>query len=257
MTEPSRSSVEIGDRSLSTSTMLGGRPTIVLLHDGLGSIAQWRSVPQLVADHTGSEVFAYDRSGHGSSRPTPDGPWPADWLEREADVLEQLLDLLGIERPILVGHSDGGSIALIHAMRFHRAAGVVAIAAHSWVEDAAVDHIAGLRGAPAAVIAGLSVHHKDARAVFDAWSGVWTSDAFRTWDLRPTLAAIDVPVLVVQGSDDEYATDAQAVETARAIGDNADHRLVPGGHLLHHDHPEVVAELVAQFATRIEDDGSS
>ena len=99
------------------------------------------------------------------------------------------------------------------------------------------------------MIAGLRAHHADPVAVFEAWSGVWTSDEFGRWDVRPQLAAVDVPVVVAQGDADEYATDAQAIETAASIGDNASCVLLPGlGHLLHHQAPDLVADLVADFS---------
>ena len=179
----------------------------------------------------------------------PVGAWPADWLHDEAVRLARLLDICEVDRPILVGHSDGGSIALIHAATTDASVGVVALAAHSWVEQVTSDRIAALRARPEPVIAGLRAHHADPVAVFEAWSGVWTSDEFSRWDIRPQLAAVDVPVVVAQGDADEYATDAQAIETAASIGDNASCVLLPGlGHLLHHQAPDLVADLVADFS---------
>ena len=102
-----------------------------MLHDGLGSIAQWRDVPGRIADRLGVGVMAYDRPGHGASTPVPSGPWPADWLSHEADRLASLLRELEVQQPLLVGHSDGGSISLIHAATGGDVAGVVALAPHS------------------------------------------------------------------------------------------------------------------------------
>jgi pimeloyl-ACP methyl ester carboxylesterase len=251
--EPLVAVVAVGEATLATATWGEGQPEIVLLHDGLGSIAQWRSVPAGVAQRCGRTVLAYDRPGHGRSTPVPVGAWPTRWLHDEAERLALLLEVCGIDRPILVGHSDGGSIALIHAATTDATAGVVALAAHSWVEQITVDRIAALRARPEPVIAGLRDHHADPAAVFEAWSGVWTSDEFRRWDIRPQLAAVDVPVVVAQGDTDEYATDAQAIETAAAIGDNASCVLLPRlGHLLHHHDPDLVADVVADFADTID-----
>jgi len=250
---PITSRLDLGRRSLTTATWGSGPPDIVFLHDGLGSIGQWRDVPMLVAEQTGRSVVAYDRAGHGESTPVPSGAWPADWLHSEAAVLADLLVALGIQQPLLVGHSDGGSIALLHAAATSLAVeGVVALAAHSWVEPVCVDAITRMRASPAPIIAGLARHHCEPVALFDAWSGVWTSAEFAEWDIRAQLRSVSAPVLVVQGSDDVYATPEHARRTAEAIGDNAEHHLVDGlGHLLHHDDGAFVVSAVVEFARSI------
>lgn len=252
--EPSDiSTVAVAAREL-TVARWGDRPAgIVLLHDGLGSIAQWRDVPARIATRTGSGVVAYDRAGHGRSRPVPSGPWPADWMHREADVLAALLDELAITSPLLVGHSDGGSIALLHAATEpDRCAGLVAIAAHTWVEQVCVDAIAAMRARPEPIVAGLARAHDAPAAVFEAWSGSWTSDAFRSWDIRDQLATIECPTLVVQGDADEYATDAQVTATVDAIGDNASAMRLDGiGHVVHHQAPDLVVDIVADFHSQL------
>jgi pimeloyl-ACP methyl ester carboxylesterase len=194
-------------------------------------------------------VLAYDRAGHGESTPWPTGPWPPDWLHREAATLAALIEAVGASSPALVGHSDGGSIAAIHAAAAPSACGAVALlAAHTWVETVTVDEIARMRAAPEGIIAGLQRFHARPRALFEAWSGVWVGDEFARWDIRPTLHTISAPALVVQGAADEYATDAHATETSAAIGDNAQCRLLPGlGHVLHHEAPDRVTELIAGF----------
>ncbi len=227
-----------------------GPPSIVLSHDGLGSIGQWRDVPERVHAATGQTVLAIDRAGHGASTPVPTGAWPADWLHREADVLADLLAAVGADEPLLVGHSDGASISLLAAAGGTACRGVVSLAAHTWVEDVCVSAIEGMRAQPARFVVGLGAFHEHPAAVFEAWSGVWTSDAFRRWDIRDRLGAIDVPVTVAQGAADEYATDAQVWETAAAIGSNASASLLAGlGHLLHFEAPDVVVDLIADAAT--------
>lgn len=240
--------VVVGTSTLAAATWGEGQAEIVLLHDGLGSIGQWRDVPAALHAATGRTVLAYDRAGHGTSTPVPSGPWPTRWLHHEAEILDAVLDEVAVDRPLLVGHSDGGSIALLTAAAGRPLRGVVTLAAHSYVEQVCVDAIAAMRAAPERWIAGLARAHDHAKAVFEAWSGVWTSDAFRTWDVRPTLTAIGCTTLVVQGADDEYATPAHARTTAAAIGANASSLLLPGlGHLLHHQAPDRVVEVIAGF----------
>ncbi|MGF1597129.1 MAG: alpha/beta fold hydrolase [Acidimicrobiales bacterium] len=253
--EPVSETVELGDASIATTRWGHDAPSIVMLHDGLGSAAQWRGVPAAIAKRTGRTVLAYDRPGHGGSTPTPTGPWPDDWLVEQAELLGALLAHFGTERPVLVGHSDGGTIALIRATTDASIAGIVAIAAHTFVERVAIDFIRELRTDPAPVIAGLARHHAEPVALWEAWSGAWTSDRLAGFDIRPQLGSIDVPVLVVQGDGDEYATMAQLTDTAAAIGDNAMPKLLPDTrHLPHHTTPDVVVELVHDFvATHLDD----
>jgi len=222
-----------------------------MLHDGLGSITQWRNVPAQVAEHTGKTVLAYERSGHGESSPTPSGPWPADWLAHEATVLARLLDLQQIEDPVLVGHSDGGSIALLYAAEpGNHVRKLLTLACHSWVEQICFDSIVDMRADRDAIVRGLSRHHVEPEAVFEAWSGAWVSDEFRPWDIRPQIGSITAPTLIAQGANDAYATQSHAHETAAAIGSNATARIVPDlGHIMHHDDADAVAALIADFAT--------
>lgn len=223
-----------------------GRPEIVFLHDGLGSISQWRNVPERVHEETGATLLAYERAGHGSSTPVPTGRWPPDWLHREAEVLAALLIEVSADRPLLVGHSDGGSISLIAAANLADVRGVVSLAAHSWVEQVCVDSIAAMRETQTRYIKGLSRDHHHPVEVFEAWSGVWVSSEFRAWDIRDRLGAITVPVIVAQGDGDEYASVEHVSSTVEAIGENATGRLLPGvGHLVHHQDADAVIELVA------------
>jgi pimeloyl-ACP methyl ester carboxylesterase len=240
--------VDVAGARLRTATWGEGRASIVLLHDGLGSIGQWRDVPSEIHRETGATVMAYERAGHGASRPAPTGSWPADWLHREAAVLNDLLGALDIEAPTLVGHSDGGSIALIHAANGVACQGVIALAGHTWVEGICVESIQAMRAGRAHFINALGRHHDAPDAVFEAWSGGWVSDDFAFWDIRPLIGAIDCPVIVVQGTRDEYATDAQLTETVTAIGANAEmHRVEGGRHVLHQTRPDLVTALVAAF----------
>lgn len=249
--DPRVAVVAVGACQLRTATWGSGAVNIVLLHDGLGSISQWRDTPAQIAAATGVAVMAYERAGHGGSTPVPDGSWPTDWLHREAGVFGELLQAMHIDHPLLVGHSDGGTTALLHAAGGGACRGVVALAAHTWVEKRCSDAIAGMRRRPDRFVTSLATHHDAPAELFEAWSSTWVSDAFATWDIRPMLASITVPALVVQGDRDEYATDAQLTETAAAIGTNATVMRVAGArHVIHHEEPAVVTALVAEFYDR-------
>ena len=249
MMEPTAETIDVAGCSLRSVTWGTGAPDIVLLHDGLGSIGQWRSVPREVAQRTGRTLLAYERAGHGQSTPTPRGPWPTDWLHREAGVLHELLNEVGAEEAVLVGHSDGGSISLLHAAEPHaRSRAVLALAPHSWVEDICFSSIVGMRANREKIVEGLSRHHSHPAEVFEAWSGVWVSEEFRSWDVRPQLGGIRVPTLIAQGRDDAYASEDQAHLTAAAAGAVARSQIVDGvGHIMHHDDAEVVVDLIADF----------
>ena len=240
--------VDFDGAQLRTATWGNGPASIVLLHDGLGSIEQWRNIPSAVHSSTGATVMAYERAGHGASLPAPSGPWPADWLYQEASALDGLIGRVGIESPTLVGHSDGGSIALIQAAISSTCQSVMVLAAHSWVEDVCVESIRAMRARRAHVVTALSRYHDAPGALFEAWSGRWVSDEFASWDIRSLIGDIECPALVVQGTRDEYATDAQLTETAASIGANAGlHWIQDGGHVLHHDEPDQVVALIASF----------
>ena len=254
---PVETTVELDGTALTVARWGEAPAEIVLLHDGLGSIGQWRSIPARIAAETGRTVLAYDRPGHGRSTPVPTGAWPADWLHVEADRFGRLLDALGpavAERPLVVGHSDGGSIALLRAAAQPERPwrGLITLAAHTWVEQRCVDGIVEMVDQRDLIVAGLVRYHQHPAAVFDAWSGVWLSDDFRPWDVRGDLHPIACPTLVAQGRLDEYATEAHATDTAAAIGANAEARLLDGvGHLLHHQDPDLVVSVVAETWQRL------
>ncbi len=228
-----------------------GLPQFVFLHDGLGSVELWRSLPARLADATGVAVLAYDRPGHGFSSPSPTGPWGPSWMQDQASLLPGLLNAFSIEAPILIGHSDGGSIALHHAAKSPtRSRGVVALAPHSFVEARCVSAIAHLRSDPSAMVDALAPYHRDASALFDAWSGGWTDPEFADWDIRPDLREIRCPVLVVQGENDEYATESMVDQTVDSIGSERSEGLILPrlGHMLNRQAPDLILELIVDFA---------
>lgn len=238
--------IDVGGASIEFQIWGDGAPQIVMLHDGLGSIAQWRETPAELADRTGVAVVAYNRPGHGSSTPIPSGPWPTLWLHEQAGLLASVLDRLEIVDPFLVGHSDGGSISLIHAASGAAVQGIVALAPHSFVESVCVSAISAMRAEPTRIVRSLVPYHANAAAVFEAWSGVWVSEEFGRWDIRDRLASITCPILVLQGDADDYATDEQLWSTVEAIGNSASGELLPGlGHLIHHQRVDIVVDRVA------------
>ncbi len=209
----------------------------------------------MIAGQMGKTVLAYDRPGHGASTPVPSGAWPADWMTEQAVVLELLLESLSIERPVLMGHSDGGSIALIHAAnKPDQVLSVVALAAHTFVESCCTDAIAALNLDPRALIAALDRHHDDAAAVFEAWSGGWLQAGFQDWDIRPLLAKVKCPVLIAQGNDDEFATEAMYRMTLDALASSTllEGQLLPGArHGLPRENPDLVLKLIADFLAEV------
>jgi pimeloyl-ACP methyl ester carboxylesterase len=194
--------------------MIGPRPdaapTLVLLHEGLGCVAGWGAFPQELAAATGTGVFVYSRAGYGNSSPVK-LPRPVSFMHEEAlEVLPRLLDAIAVRRGLLVGHSDGASIAAIYAgsIQDHRVRGLVLIAPHFFTEDMG---LAEIRRTKAAFEAGplrakLARWHADPDNAFNAWCGPWLDPEFRKWELGDELAHIRVPILIVQGENDQYGT---------------------------------------------------
>jgi pimeloyl-ACP methyl ester carboxylesterase len=230
-----------------------GRPALVFLHEGLGSVAMWRDFPARVAQATGCEAVAYSRFGYGRSDPTP-GPRPVRYMHQEAlEVLPKLLDALGLERPVLVGHSDGGSIALILAGAGVRPlAGLVLLAAHVMVEDVTVVSIAQARRAweTTDLRSRLSRYHRDVDSAFWGWNDIWLDLAFRGWSIEEFLPGVACPVLAIQGKDDEYGTAEQLRLIAAGVRDAEVLELDRCGHSAHRDNPEAVIAAISGFVDR-------
>ena len=232
------------------------RPPLVFLHEGLGSIGQWRSFPADVRAAAGDPTtLVWSRHGYGHSSVVAE-PRTIDYMHREAlAVLPALLTHVGIERPVLVGHSDGASIALIHASAGHPVAGVVAIAPHVFVEDVS---IAGIETARDAYVSGdlrtrLARHHDDVDATFRGWNDVWLSEAFRSWTIESLLPGITAPVLAVQGDLDAYGTLAQLDAIEHGVrGRFERHVVAGGGHVLHSGpHAPTVVARIASFVREL------
>lgn len=225
-----------------------GRPPIVLLHEGLGCVAMWRDFPQKLAAATGCRVVAYSRPGYGGSDPYPEPRTPR-YMHREGqEILPALLAELGIEKPVLVGHSDGGSITLIFAGSYPEAALAIAVMApHEFVEE---ETLAGIRAARTVWEATdwpakLARYHRDAPQVFSDWNDCWLSPEFRDWNIEGVLPAIRCPVLAIQGEDDEYATMRQIDVIAEHVPGTRLLKLARCGHTPQRDQEaKVIAALV-------------
>jgi len=193
-------------------------PTLVLLHEGLGSVTLWGDFPDKLQEATGAGVFAYSRAGYGASSPVK-LPRSLDYMHREAlDVLPTLLDAIGFRRGILVGHSDGASIAAIYAggRQDFRVQAIALLAPHFMVEDMGLKAIAETRTAyeTTNLREKLARWHKDVDNAFYGWSGAWLDPKFRSWDISDYLGYIRVPIALLQGADDQYGTIRQ-VEIAQ------------------------------------------
>ncbi len=195
-------------------------PTLVFLHEGLGSIGQWRDFPDRIAEATGLPAVIYARYGHGQSEVLQQ-PHGVDFMHREAlESLPELLRQLAIERPFLIGHSDGASISLIYAGAGHPVEALVAMAPHVFVEDISIDGISAAKQAfeSTDLREKLTRHHRDASKTFYGWNDVWLAPAFRNWNIESYLPAIKCPLLAIQGHDDEYGSMAQIDAIARQAG---------------------------------------
>ncbi|MGH7072225.1 MAG: alpha/beta fold hydrolase [Acetobacteraceae bacterium] len=231
-------------------------PSLVLLHEGLGAVSLWRDFPQALAERTGCGVFAWSRFGYGGSDPAPI-PWPIDYMRREAcQHLPQVLDAAGIDRCILIGHSDGASIATIYAgsRQDFRVRGLALLAPHFFVENAARDHIARMHAEYQAsgLRARLARYHADPDIPFRGWSETWLDPRFATaFDLSDELLHIRVPILIIQGSRDPYGTDAQPRMAEALCLCPVRTVMVDAGHAPHLEARETVIDAIGGFADRI------
>lgn len=233
----------------------GDAPTLVLLHEGLGCVALWRDVPEQLAEATGCGVFAYSRPGYGQSDPVT-LPRPLSYMHDEAGRLRAVLDAAGVGRAVLLGHSDGASIAAIYAGSAYdpRVRGLVLIAPHFFVEDAAIEGIEAARAAydEGGLRSRLAPYHRDVDNAFRGWNDAWLGKRFRAWRIDEHLPYIRLPILLLQGDADQYGTTAQ-LEAAQALAYGpVETVVVPGArHALHLDAPLAVLEAVRAFTHRL------
>ena len=225
------------------------RVEIVLLHEGLGSLAMWKDFPARLSEATGRAVFAWSRQGYGASSPLP-LPREPDYMHREAIALVALLRAACIERPILFGHSDGASIALIYAAAHpDGVAALVLEAPHVFVEHVTLASIAEARTTfeTTDLAAKLGRYHRDPNQVFQRWNDIWLDPRFKAWNIERGLEAIACPMLLIQGEDDEYGTRAQ-LDAIHARAPQAQVLMPrPCGHSPHRDQPAAVLAAVSGF----------
>lgn len=265
----SRARVVIGTREYSLEyewieQQRSAAPLLVFLHEGLGSVAMWRDWPRQLCDAGGYRGLIYSRPGYGQSTPRPhDEKWPVEYMHAQArEVLPAFLQAVSVdtssEPPWLIGHSDGASIALIHATAFpERVAGLVVLAPHMFVEDVSVASIEHARetyvttdtqGANLRV--KLARYHDDPDSAFWGWNDIWLDPAFRAWNIESLLPAISQPVLAIQGEDDEYGTMAQLDSIAKHVPHAHLLKLAKCRHSPQRDQPQRVTEAAIEFIAR-------
>jgi pimeloyl-ACP methyl ester carboxylesterase len=231
-----------------------GSPTIVFLHEGLGSVSAWRDFPARVAQATGCGTLVYSKWGHGLSDPAP-AARGVDFMHLEAiKTLPALLDSLDVRRPLLLGHSEGASIALIHAGSSVRpVAGIVAMAPHVRVEEA---NLAAIRAARVSFATTdlrekLARHHADPQATFLGWNDIWLNPKFRGWNIEAYLPRVACPVLAIRGEEDEYGTMLQ-IERMKALMPGVQVlKLAQCGHSPQRDQPDTVIDAVVKFVAML------
>ncbi len=223
---------------------------IVMLHEGLGSVSAWRDFPSLVSQATGLGVFVYSRLGYGRSDPVP-LPRPLRYMHDEAAMLPEILG--DVRRPILLGHSDGASIAIIAAGSGLDVRGLVLLAPHVFCEERSLDGIEKARDAyeHGDLRARLAKYHADVDGAFWGWNRAWLDPGFRAWNVEAYLPKITAPTLIVQGSADQYGTLAQVEAIERQLGGPHETCIVEGaGHSPFRDQPALVHARIADFVLR-------
>jgi pimeloyl-ACP methyl ester carboxylesterase len=231
-------------------------PTLVMLHEGLGCVGMWGDFPDRLQKATGASVFVYSREGYGQSSRV-ERPWPLTFMHTHArEVLPKILDAIGFRDGLLVGHSDGGSIAAIYAgsHQDHRVRALVLIAPHFFVEDVTSAAIAEMRKnyGSSDLRERLKRWHADVDATVHGWSDVWLKGDFGKWDLTEDLAYIRVPILIVQGEDDQYGTIAQPEAAQRDCYCPVEVAMLPGArHVPQREAPEVTLKTIADYVNYV------
>jgi pimeloyl-ACP methyl ester carboxylesterase len=250
--------LDLGDQQLEyrwVGPRPNAAPTIVLLHEGLGCVGLWGDFPERLATATGLGVFLYSRAGYGASS-TIALPRPINYMDPEAKaVLPRVLQAIGFQRGLLIGHSDGASIATIYAgsTEDHRISGLVLIAPHFFAEEMGLVAIAQAKVAfeSGDLRQRLARWHQNVDAAFKGWNGAWLDPGFRAWDITDALAYIRVPVAIIQGVDDQYGTQRQIAVAEEQCYCPVEVTLLDGvQHAPQRESPDRVAQVIAEFAKR-------
>lgn len=246
--------VTVAGRRLEYLRLPGAAPCIVMLHEGLGSISMWRDFPQRVSRATGCGVVVHSRHGHGRSDVLAE-PRRVDYMHHEArEALPEFLRAIGVDAPVLLGHSDGASIALLYAGGGHPARGLALLAPHVFVEDISIRGIEAAREAwlGTDLRRRLGRHHAEVDATFWGWNRIWLSPEFRAWNIEDCLPDVRCPVMVIQGRQDEYGTMAQIEAIRRQTGGPCELvELDDCGHSPHRDQPEATLDAIARFVAAV------
>ena len=250
--------LDLGDQQLEyrwVGPRPNAAPTLVLLHEGLGCVGLWGDFPERLATATGLGVFLYSRAGYGASS-TIALPRPINYMDPEAKtVLPRVLQAIGFQRGLLIGHSDGASIATIYAgsTEDHRISGLVLIAPHFFAEEMGLVAIAQAKVAfeSGDLRQRLARWHQNVDAAFRGWNGAWLDPGFRAWDITDALAYIRVPVAIIQGVDDQYGTQRQIAVAEEQCYCPVEVTLLDGvQHAPQRESPDRVAQVIAEFAKR-------
>ena len=228
-------------------------PTLVFLHEGLGSLGLWRDFPKRLAEKTNLSAFIYSRAGYGKSDPAP-LPRPVHYMHDEAEVLKQVLKTEDIRDPILVGHSDGASIAIIYSGRGNPARALILEAPHVFTEESGLASIAKMKSLyeTTELRQKLARWHANVDAAFYGWNGAWLNPDFRKWNLEEYLPLISQPLQLIQGKDDEYGTVKQLEAIQKQTKGRVETVLLDKcGHSPHRDQPEQTLEAMARFISTV------
>ncbi len=242
-----RQRIEVHGVAIQCEFVGSGRTDLVFLHEGLGSIELWRDFPARVADATGRRGLVYDRRGHGRSDPAGAVRTVRYLHDAALEELDGVLASFGIGDPVLIGHSDGATIALIHAAR-RPVRGLVLIAPHVYVESAATEGIERTDRYADALITRLERYHDHPRELYASWRDIWLAAEFAEWNIERDIAGLLTPMLLVQGKDDEYGTLDQLDRIEAVVAGRRERLVVEGaGHSPHLTDPDAVVDAVARF----------
>jgi pimeloyl-ACP methyl ester carboxylesterase len=248
--------VEVQGRLLEVQRLRGQKqaPELLFLHEGLGSVSHWRDFPARVVEITGCPATVYSRYGSGNSDVLREARGVRYMHEEALDVLPELLSRLEIDRPVLVGHSDGASIALIYAGTHDRVGALVLLAPHVFVEDLSVTSIAAakVQFETTNLAEKLARHHRDAQQTFWGWNDIWLHAAFRSWNIEEYLPRIRCPILVIQGCEDQYGTMKQVEAIQRQASGTVEVLALENcRHSPQRDQPEATLRAIATFVGRV------